>query len=220
MAMSAKQKREAREAQLREEGAAAERAKIAGKAPPPTSEQIQATNTAATLRPDLVRAAHGEDLKPQYAGAKVIVGCKLGVSWFSLQLMKMEKKFEQNMQGGRDVTEATRVGPVVRIRGTAYPRGTPPKGFPPAPLIIEGAAMNPGIDRDFMVEWMKQNEKNPVVINKMVFIAGTDDEARGIAKDVSGIVSGLDPLDPAGKDKRITKSTRPEVSDVEPGKKD
>lgn len=175
---------------------------------------IAETNKQAIIHPDKVADAHGEIARPSSAGAKVIVACKLGVAYFSIQLCKMETKFEQNMQGGREVKESTRIGEVVRLRGTAYPRGTPPEGFPERPEIVAGAALNYGIDRDWFNEWLKQNHLNPLVMNKMIFAHEKLDGVRGIAKETAGVQSGLEPISPK-KDPRITRSTRSEVSDIE-----
>lgn len=212
MALTAKQKRDARDEALRAEGAAEALKKLNPDGLSPT----ELLNRASTIRPDAVQDAHGSIATPQIAGAKVTVACKLGVPYFDIQLCKIEDKFEQNMQGGRMVKEASRIGSVVRLRGTAYPRGTPPKGFPPAPEMADGAALTRGVDKDFMDAWLLQNRLNPVVMNQMVFVAETDDAVRGRAKDLAGMLSGLDPVNP-DKDRRIPKSTRGEITDVEKG---
>lgn len=201
---TAKEKRDARDARLRDEGA---------------RTAVERLNLAATIHPDQVPSSTGEVAKPQSAGDKVVVGCKLGVALYDIQLMRMDTKFEQNMQGGREVSEATRVGNVVRLRGTAYPRGTPPEGFPPPPLIVEGAALNFGIDRHFMEKWIELNKLNPVVMNKMVFICPNIDAAQGFAKETAKLQSGLEPINPKG-DARIPRSTRKdEVMELEPGQR-
>lgn len=203
-AMTAKQKRDARDQRLRDEGAAS---------------AIERLNAESTIRPDAVASSTGEVATKQSAGDKVVVGCKLGIAFYDIQLMQMDQKFEQNMQGGRTVTESTRIGIVVRLRGTAYPRGTPPKGFPSPPLIVEGAALNFGIDRDFMEEWLKQNKLNPVVMNRMVFVCPNIDAAQGVAKDLAKMPSGLEPINPEG-DHRIPRSSRKdEVMELEPGQR-
>lgn len=198
-AMTAKEKREARDSRLRDEGAKAALEKI---------NQAQITNPLAAA------SAHGEVAAPS-RGRTVIVACKLGVAGYQIQLSKLVDKFEQNMQGGRSVREAERYGPVVVLRGTAYPRGTPPEGFPPPPLIVGGAALNYGIDAEWFEEWLRQHERDPIVTNRMVFAHEKEDAVIGAAKEMTSIQSGLEPINPKG-DKRITKSTRGEVSDIAP----
>lgn len=196
---TAKEKRLAREQTLRDEGAADALAKL---------------NTDSAMNAAAVTDAHGSVAQPQSAGQKVVVACKLGVPYFDIQHCQIEEKFEQNLQGGRMIKEGSRTGSVVRLRGTSYPRGTPPAGFPERPEIVGGAAMNPGIDKDWFDEWLKQNRLNPLVVNRMIFAAETYDGARGAAKDLSSFLSGLEPVNPA-RDSRIPRSTREEVSDVE-----
>src|SRR6185312_8478552 len=169
--------------------------------------EIQKLSEAAIKRPDLV--ASGDVARPSSGGAKVTVALKLGVAYFDIQLCKIEEKFEQNMQGGRMVKEATRVGPRVRLRGTAYPRGTVPDGFPERPRMVGGAALNPGVDKDFWDVWVEQNRLNPLVINGMIFAHEIEDRVVGQAKEVAQNTSGLEPIDPKNtKDNRVPRSTR------------
>lgn len=222
MALTAREKREAREQALRDEGAAQARAEMHGKDADirgPVSREIADLNLASATNPGAVPDAHGRKAIPQSSGAKVTVACKLGVAYYNLQLCNMVTKFQQDMRGGRDVIEAERSGPVVQLRGTAYPRGTPPKGFPAPPEIIGGAALTRGVDKDWFDEWLKQNRLNPIVINKMIFAAETDDAVRSQAAELAEFLSGLDPIDPK-KDSRMPKSSRPgEVLEVEPGQR-
>lgn len=161
-----------------------------------------------------VADAHGEVARPASAGAKVTVACKIGVAWLDIQLCRIEDKFEQNMQGGRTVKEAVRVGQVVRLRGTSYPRGTPPDGFPERPEMVGGAALTRGVDREFWDEWVKQNRLNPIVTNGMVFAHESEQHVRGMALETAAVLSGLEPVNPKG-DARAPKSSRSEVTNVE-----
>jgi hypothetical protein len=196
MAMTAREKREARNKQAIEAGAPTEVEKL---------NQAQFAGHGA-------HPASGPML-PQTRTRQYVVGCKLGVASYSIQLSRMVKKFEQNMQGGREVTEAERVGPVVVLRGTAYPRGTVPEGFPPPPIIVDGAALNFGIDADWMDEWLEQHARDPIVLNKLIFAREKEEDARAIAREHSGIRSGLEPLSPKG-DPRAPKSNNPAVDNV------
>jgi hypothetical protein len=205
MAMTAQEKREARAAKIaaqRAEGAPTETEKLA---------------EAQIKNPGAVADAHGELATPSRSGNTVTVGCKLGVAYFDIQLCQIVEKTEQSLQGARTVKEAIRVGKVVRLRGTAYPRGTAPDGFPDRPLIVAGAAMNAGVDKEFFDEWMKQNRLNPLVMNNMIFAHESADHVAGFAREHAAERSGLEPLDPKsmGKDPRVPRSTRPEVGNVE-----
>lgn len=209
MAMTAEQKRAQRAALKAQKEAEAVQARAIGE-----KTEAEILNAAAIKRPDLVGAVGL--MKPSQSGAKVTVGLKLGVALYDIQLCKMEDKFEQNMQGGRMVKEYSRIGQPVRLRGTAYPRGTVPDGFPEKPQIVGGAAMNPGIDKDFWDAWLEQNKLNPIVVNGFIFASEKIDHVLGQAKETAASQSGLEPIDPKNKkDKRIPKSTRGDLTDVE-----
>lgn len=190
-------------------------------APPPngmTSQQIEALNQITMTRPDLVPAASGPKVEASVAGGKVVVGCKVGLALVNLQLCTKVMVTEQTTAGPREVPEYRRIGGVVQIRGTAYPRGTPPIGFPDRPKMAAGCAFTEEVDRDFMVNWMKQNERNPMVENKMVFIAEDLPRAMAMAAELETTRSGFEPLTVVAKDPRVARnanSTNAAVSGVE-----
>lgn len=189
--------------------------KAAKREQPPTEAEV--LNEKQFQNPGSAPDAHGEVLAPARSGATVTVACKLGVAFYDIQLSKIVDKFEQNLQGGRMVKEAIRIGNVVRLRGTAYPRGTPPEGFPPPPIIVGGAAMNPGVSKDFWDEWVEQHKLDPLVVNGFIFAHESADHVAGRAKEESGMLSGLEPISPKG-DKRIGKPNRSELSAISPAK--
>lgn len=189
---------------------------MAKRAKPPAANPAatEAVNREAIIDPAAVR--DDAVAKPQHAGGKVTIACKVGVAYIDLQLSRLEEVYENTQTGPRRIKEARRFGPVVRIRGTAYPRGTPPRGFPPPPLMVGGAALNPGIDKDFWDAWREQNKQSPYVINGMIFAHESDDHVRGRALEESAIHSGLEPLDPdSGKDPRMPRATRSELTNIE-----
>lgn len=181
------------------------------------SQQIEQLNAERILHPDQAPSATGKLAEPQRAGGKVLVGFKVGIAYLDIQLSRLVEQDEQTQTGVRRIKIAERYGDTVRIRGTAYPRGQVPEGFPDRPEMIHGATVNRNIDRNFMAEWLKINEKNPIVTNRMIFIAEDEIEFRAIAAELIGEKSGLDPLDPRGKDPRMPKPTNKDVSDLAPG---
>jgi hypothetical protein len=207
MAMTAQEKREARAARIAKEKADT------------GATSAERLNEASMKNPGAVPDAHGPLAEPARAGATVTVACKLGVAYYDLQLCQIVDKKEQSLQGERTVREAIRIGKVVRLRGTAYPRGTVPDGFPAKPEIVDGAAMNPGIDKEWFDEWLRQHHLDPLVMNKMIFAHENVDHVRGLAKEMAKIQSGLEPLDPKtmGRDPRTPRTVRPEVSNIEDG---
>ncbi len=202
--MTAKEKREAR-------AAAAAAAKDAGK---PTPDDTKALNEAAITRPDRVADAHGKIADVQKSGETVVVGCKVGVAFIDIQLCREVEVYENTQTGPRTIKRYDRIGKVVRLRGTSYPRGTPPEGYPEKPMIVAGAALNFGVDKDFWDAWVEQNKLNPLVLNKMVFAHANLDFVKGIAQEHSAEKSGLDPVNPKG-DTRMPKSTRSDVGNIE-----
>ena len=179
----------------------------------PSASQTEATNRAAIADP----GAQGAErvVKPKSSGEKVTVACKLGVAYYDIYLCREETVSENTQTGPRDVTRyVPSRDNTVRLRGTADPRGTVPDGFPDRPLIVGGAAMNPGIDKDWFDHWLDQNKKNPLVMNRIIFAHTSLDHVKGEAKELAGVSSGMDPINPKG-DPRMPKSTNAAVSNIE-----
>jgi len=130
------------------------------------------------------------------AGAKVTVACKLGVAWFDLQLCEERTVMENTQTGPRDVKQYVRTGKIVRVHGTAYPRGTPPIGFPAKPQMLNGYALTPNVDKEFWDQWLSQNAKAPMVVNGLIAAYESVDALRGKTKDHVGQMSGLEPMRP------------------------
>lgn len=218
MAFTAQQKREQRAAErlARESGktpeAPAVRKTRERKETPPT--QAEKLNAAQISNPGASRSATGRIATPSSAGGKVIVGCKVGLAYLDLQLQRKITVSENTQTGPRDVSKYERIGEVVRIRGTAYPRGTLPEGFPEKPRMKDGAAMTDGVDAHFMQEWLDQNHLNPLVLNRMVFIAENEIDFAAMAKEVADLNSGFEPIDPKG-DMRIPRPTNANLSKLE-----
>jgi hypothetical protein len=177
------------------------------------SRRLQQINEAAIRDPSATGAE--KVTRPSSAGDKVIVGCKLDIGYYDIYLCREEIVSENTQTGPRDVKRFTPVREnTVRLRGTAYPRGTPPEGFPPPPMIVDGAALTFGVSRDFWERWAAQNHRNPLVINRMIFAQASLPDAKAEAKELAGQVSGLAPINPKG-DKRMPKPNRSDISAVE-----
>jgi len=174
---------------------------------PTEIEKLNAKNFAGQAHPGAL-AGVAMTRTRQY-----VVACKLGVPYYKIQHTPLVEKQQMGNQGMRTVMEAEPTGPVVILRGTARPRGALPEGFPDAPLIVDGAALNFGIDADWFDEWLEQHKRDPLVINKMIFAREKEADVRSIAKEHTRETSGLEPVNPKG-DARMPKSTRAEVADV------
>lgn len=90
-------------------------------------------------------------------------------------------------------------GPVVTIRGTAYPAGTPPKGFPRPPhMISAGYALTHNVDADFWDRWIQQNSATDMVVNGMIKAHSDLDHLEGEAEEFKDRNSGMEPMNPEG----------------------
>lgn len=135
--------------------------------------------------------------------AFVIVGSKLPMN-LELQLCKAQKATTVGRHGSTEETIYTKFGVVYVIRGTAYPAGTPPDGFPEKPRMANGYAMTNGIPEDFWRAWVEQNAETDMVRNQLLIAERDPTSLRDVSADLKDVKSGLDPLDPKG-DKRSPK---------------
>jgi hypothetical protein len=179
------------------------------------ASRLEEINQAAFTNPGAVLSENV--VKPSSSGGKVVVGCKLGIAYYDIYLCKQEEVYENTQTGPRLIKQYKPVlESTVRLRGTAYPRGTPPDGFPDKPVIVEGAALNFDVDEDFWNAWVEQNKLNPMVQNRMIYAHATIDGAKAIARELKDQQSGLEPINPKSKtDPRMPKSTNAAISNVE-----
>lgn len=148
------------------------------------------------------------------AGAKMTIACKIAIAWFQLQLCEQHEVSENTQTGPRTIKQWARIGPIVRIRGTAYPRGTPPEGFPAKPEMVGGYALTHGISKDFWDKWVEQHKGAPYVTSGMIMAYEDPEMAKGFGRERAKELSGLEPLNPNG-DQRVPRSTHVGVSSVE-----
>lgn len=146
----------------------------------------------------------------------VTVACNLPTGHI-LELCKQEKTLEPVMGGGtREVEIWTRTGQTVTIHGPALAIGAQPKC-----LVIGGYALTPNVDAQFWNEWLKQNARNPVVMNGCVKAFASTNRAEGWAKEHAAQKSGLEPLIPgvdakgAPIDQRVPRSTRRGITNID-----
>lgn len=128
------------------------------------------------------------------AGAKVTIACKLPIAWLDLQLFDAHTESEATQTGSREITVFRPSGDIVRIRGTAYPRGTPPVGFPDKPQMLNGYALTPNVDKAFWDKWLEKNSKAPFVVTGGLMAFESADTLRGKTKEHFGELTGLEPM--------------------------
>lgn len=62
--------------------------------------------------------------------------------------------------------------------------------------IVGGYGLTEGIPTDFMMEWLKRNERHPAVANGSIFMHTDGRSAESRAKDGRLIRTGIEPIDP------------------------
>lgn len=135
--------------------------------------------------------------KPQAAGAKVVVASKMPMALL-LQLCKFQDVRLPDGRGGYFTEKnAVKVGPVVRINGTAYPRGEPPEGFRDRPEMVAGCALTRGVDKEWWDKWVEQNAEAPYVKSGLLFAFEKTEAVRAQARERADLDSGLGPIVPA-----------------------
>ena len=61
--------------------------------------------------------------------------------------------------------------------------------------IIGGFGITREVDKDFIDAWLKAEAKNPIVVNGLVFVAGSEREAEKAIAEREKEVSGFEGLD-------------------------
>jgi hypothetical protein len=109
-----------------------------------------------------------------------------------LELEDKTKEREPVMGGGhREVERWRKNGQAVTINGSARPFGAPY-----SPTVQEGVGLTFGVDADFFKAWLAQKKDYPPVVLGMIFAAATTEEAIDYARDISGVKTGFEPVDP------------------------
>lgn len=136
---------------------------------------------------------------------RVSVACKLP-NGLKLRLCKSVEMDEPVMMGGTQKVTRHIIDPS-KGEYTLHGVATRLDGEKPLHLIIGGAAITTGIPKDFIEEWLKQNEGHPAVVNRMIFTTGTGKQDAVVreAKNLREEKSNQGPMDPRG-DKRVPKS--------------
>lgn len=121
----------------------------------------------------------------------VTVACKLPHG-LVLQLQEPYKVDEDVMGGGKkEVTRFRRTGDVVVIEGCAVKMGEPHDKH-----LASGFALTHGVDADFFAKWMEQNKDLTPVARGMIFAFEKPGSTIAEARNRSGELSGLEPVDP------------------------
>lgn len=145
--------------------------------------------------------------KPEAAGAKVVVACKLPAGLW-LRSFRMVKQRETTLGGTREIELAEEVGERFRINGNKVPFGVIPQH-----KIAGNYAITEGVPEDLWNAWLKDNERAPMVVNNLIFAEPTLERAVDRAKDQRKVLSGLEPFKKDG-DPRKPKRGNLNLDDV------
>ena len=151
----------------------------------------------------------------------VTVACKIGLPWIDFEVCEEKTIMENTQTGAREVKQYFRTGKVVRIRGTAYPRGEPPEGFPEKPRMLLGYALTPGVDRATWETIAKQHERAAYFTSGMIRAFASEADIKSYAGDYVKELSGLEPVQRTKDDitdARIPRSVNGAVSTVAPAR--
>jgi hypothetical protein len=130
---------------------------------------------------------------------KVIVACKVPLSWLELQLEHPRTIVEEGKFGSKEVTVWEKSGDIVRVRGTAYPSGQPPEGFIDRPEKMFGYAITRDVvTKKFWDEFCKQKAGWPPLKNGFIFAFRSMEDVKARARENQGLKSGFEPMDPKG----------------------
>ena len=158
------------------------------------------------------------------SSSHVTVACKIGVAWLDLQLCEERDIYENTQTGPRQIKQWVKTGQIIRVRGTAYPRGQAPDGFPDKPEMSEGYALTPNVPREFWEQWVAQNKRAPYVQSGMLFAHGAVGDIKSHAADHRTDLSGIEPIKREKvdgtdtiTDSRMARSTNQNVVGVQAG---
>jgi hypothetical protein len=141
--------------------------------------------TAPPTRQVIQRAS----AKPESAGAKVTVYCKMP-NGLRIRNFEMVSQREQVLGGGtRDFNIAQPVGEDILIWGNRFRIGDPQSH-----RIIGDHGVTEGVDKDSWEKWLSDNKDSALVRNGLVFAAEKRDFGEDEAHDRRDAWSGLGPM--------------------------
>ena len=143
----------------------------------------------------------------------VTVATKFGPG-HQLQLAKKQEYLEDTPAGARVRTKWVPGGRFVTIRGPGYPNGTIPAGFHARPEIVGGYSLTHGVDKEWWDEWVKQHERDPLVMSKTIFGHEKIDTVRKMALEQAKLQTGFEPMKP-DTDFRMPRSLNANVTKIQ-----
>lgn len=163
---------------------------------------------------DLGRPRDTQAQNHERARETVTVYFKEHIAWLDLQLEAKREIMENGQNGAVKREVYYKVGPVVRIRGLAYPVGSVPDGFGDRPMVVAGFAVTHNIDKEWWDDWFQTHQDYPPVKHGFLFAHASRADGAAIAKDHEGAPQ-FGPVDPKNpSDKRVLKSGNPDMTGI------
>lgn len=156
----------------------------------------------------------------QKSSSHVTVACKIGLPWIDFEVCEEREISENTQTGPRTVKQWFRTGTVVRIRGTAYPRGEAPEGFPSKPDMVLGYALTRNIRSDVWEKIREQHKRAPYFKSGMIFDFERNEDIKAKASEHEKDLSGLEPIQRDKNeitDARMPRTMNNSISNVTPG---
>src|SRR5689334_3743064 len=106
-----------------------------------------------------------------------------------LRLFKQEEVVEQTPSGPRTVKQFFPNLNAGSVELKGY--GGAAFGQTQRHTIVGQYALTPGVDADFIAEWMKQNKDHDLVKNNLIFVQADESEARAQGTDQKTVWDGM-----------------------------
>ena len=154
------------------------------------------------------------------SSSTVTVACKLGVPWIDFEVCEPRTIVENTQTGPRDIQQWFRTGQKIRIRGTSYPRGEAPEGFPEKPKMVLGYALTENVPRALWEQIVDQQKRAPYFQSGMIYHFERVEDIKSKARDYEKQFSGLEPIQRDRNeitDERMPHASRRDITNVLPG---
>ena len=84
-----------------------------------------------------------------------------------------------------------------------------------ASRVVGGFGITENVDKEFVETWLKRNAELPAVKNELIFIMKNSREVSAKAKELAGVKSGMERIDPKNLPKGIKEVSQQEANEEE-----
>ena len=119
-----------------------------------------------------------------------------------LELQRSTARMERDSGGEHRVESFVKTGKFFIIDGCARPVNADSEKH-----LVGGFALTHGVDAEFWAEWVKQNQGCAPLDNGLIFAASKSGYVADKAKEMKGLRSGFEPVDPKNLPKEFVSVT-------------